>query len=288
MKLPISIFRGAGATGHVFLLRGGKVVDKGLAYSGFVGPMTLVAVVPTTAQILDFAVEARTADNQTVTVVGNVKVTLDPAAARTQLDFTVDARGGYQNPWQDVLRALVIERVMAPLKEAARQLAVAAATAAEPQFEAAIREALKADAALAAKGVRVESCAVAEVTAESDVAEAIGAKELQAMLAEADKAMHDRRADDAKNQRALKTFEVETALKVEAEREKLVEQQGKNEKAKAAADAEATKVRLAPFGDVDPGKALAAALMRIAEGGRVGTINIGPELLAALKGGGAA
>ena len=51
----ITLFRSAGATGHVFFLKNGRTRDMGLAYSGFIGPMTTVAIVPTTPQILNFA-----------------------------------------------------------------------------------------------------------------------------------------------------------------------------------------------------------------------------------------
>ena len=71
-------FRGARATGHVFFLNRGRARNKGLAFSGYVGPMTTVAVVPTTPQILDFSVQARTQDKQTIIVTGNVKVALVP------------------------------------------------------------------------------------------------------------------------------------------------------------------------------------------------------------------
>lgn len=96
----VKLFSGAGATGHVFFLRNGKLINKGIAYSGLIGPMTTPAVVPTTPVILDFSVETRTLDKQHITVVGNVKVSLQPNQAVSKFDFTVTPNGVYINEWQ--------------------------------------------------------------------------------------------------------------------------------------------------------------------------------------------
>lgn len=87
----INFFNNAGATGNVFLLSGGKPVDKGLAYSGFVYAGTTIAVVPTTPMLIDFGIDALTSDKQRVTVAGNIKVSFEPAKAMSKFDFTVDA-----------------------------------------------------------------------------------------------------------------------------------------------------------------------------------------------------
>jgi hypothetical protein len=280
----IRLFRGAGATGHVFFLKNGRTRDKGLAYSGFHGPRTTIAVVPTTPQILDFAVKARTSDRQNVTVTGNIKVSLVPARAVSRFDFTVGEVGAYLNPWDQSLRAIVIEQVLAPIHDQANALAVEAATQAHKAFEDAVTRAVVAAAALGDKGVDVDSCSVVRIEADDkEVEQAIGARERQAMLTEADRALHDRRLKAAENERAVKTYEAETTLKLEEARAQLLEQQGENKKKEAEADAEATRARLAPFNDAEAGRVLGAALMKMAEGGRIANLSIVPEMLAALQ-----
>jgi hypothetical protein len=280
----IRLFRGAGATGHVFFLKNGHTRDKGLAYSGFYGPKTTIAVVPTTPQILDFAVKARTSDRQNVTVTGNIKLTLTPAHAVSRFDFTVGEQGAYQNPWDQTLRAIVIEQVLAPIHDQAGTLDVETATQSHKSFEDAVTKAVAGASPLISKGIVVESCSIVRIEADDkEVEQAIGARERQAMLTEADRALHDRRLKAAENERAVKTYEAETALRLEEERTKLLDRQGENKKKEALADAEAMKTRLAPFNEVEAGKVLGAALMRMAEGGRIANLSIVPELLTALQ-----
>jgi regulator of protease activity HflC (stomatin/prohibitin superfamily) len=282
----IQYFNRAGATGHVFFFRGGKPVDKGLAYSGFVLPATTVAVVPTVPQILNFDVEVHTKDKQEITVAGDIKVKINPAnKAVMNFDFTVNpSTGSYLTAWQQTLNAVVIERVLPPIREIAKNLTVEDAILSHEQFAQAIQKALSADTILGTKGITVESCSVATVlAADEQVGQAIGAKEKQVMLSAADQAVHERRMAAATSERTLQTYESETKLTLEKERTKLVEEQGANEVKRAGKDAEASKIRLEALAEVDPAKVLGAAIMKMAEGGRIGSINIGPELLEAIR-----
>jgi len=283
----VRLFRSAGANGHVFLLKNGRTIDKGLAYSGFVGPMSTVAVVPTTPQILDFAVDARTGDKQDIVVSGNVKVTLEPAQAVKSFDFTVNAaNGSYRAAWQKTLHEIVLARVLAPIRTKARTLDVEAATQSHTEFETALRAGLgsPAEDTLVRKGIVIESCSIAKVEADDDeVAAAIGAQERQMMLTAADRALHERRLKAAGNDRAVKTYESETAKTLEQERAKLIDAQSANKQKEAEAEAAAAARRLEPFADVPAGTLLGASLMKMAESGRVGNLSIVPEMLAALN-----
>lgn len=284
--LFFKLFRGARATGHVFFLNRGRVRDKGLAFSGYVGPMTTVAVVPTTPQILDFSIPARTQDKQTIIVTGNVKVALVPATAVSKFDFTVNTRdGSYLSPWDQSLRAIVIEHVLGPVRDKAKALGVEAAIQAHKDFEDLIKTRISERGnPLAGKGVNVESCSIAKVDAsDKEVEQSIGAKQRQEMLAQADKALHERRLKAAENDRAVLEYEAATKLKLEQDRAKLVEEAGKNEVTTAENDARAIEIRLLPFKAADAGKVLGAALMEMAKNGRIGSLSVVPELFAALQ-----
>ena len=283
----ITHFRRAGATGHVFFLRSGKPSDKGIAYSGLVGPLTTVAVVPTTSQIIDFAVETRTKDKQPVTVTGNLKVKLAPGNAVTQFDFTVDPRtGSYLTQWETMLHEVAVARVLAPIHEKAGELNIENAIQAQKQFEDTVTSAIKdAPGELANKGILIESCSIPKIEPEDDqVASAIGASERQTMLTQADRAVHERRLNAAENERTIKTYEAATSLKLEEERAMLIGQQSKNKAQEAKADAEAATTRLAVYKDIPAGEMLGSALGELARGGRVNSLYIVPELLTALQG----
>ncbi len=278
----LTLFRKAGATGNVFLLKRGKQKDMGLAYSGFISPMTTVAVVPTTPQIVSFAVEAKTSDKQDVTVVGSITATLVPRTAVSRFDFTVDPKNGaYLSPWQQTLQAKVIEKALRAILNKVKDLAVEDATRAQKIVEDEVTQALGKDN-LAQDGIVIDSCSIPKIEADDEVAEALGAKERQAMLADADKALHERRLNASQNDRTIKQFEADTRLGLEQKNGALIEEQGRNKEKEASADAKATEIRLAPLKDVEPGKLLGAALMEMAKGGRIGNLSIVPEMLTAL------
>lgn len=278
-----SFFKKAGAAGHVFLLKGGRRINKGLAYSGVVGPWTTIAVVPTAPQIVAFAVDAQTKDKQRVTVQGAVIATLDPAKAIERFDFTVDRKtGGYLGAWQQVLRAKVVEQVLRVVFDGVKEIGVAEAVLAQTAVEQIVMTTLGANA-LANDGVRIDSCSVPKIVpADDEVRDAIGVEERQALLSAADTARHERRLKAVENERVLKKYEADTRLELERKAGELLGEQGKNEKKQAEIDAEASQIRLAPLQSVDSGKLLGAAILDAAKNGKLGNLAITSEFLAAI------
>ncbi|MDO8518159.1 MAG: SPFH domain-containing protein [bacterium] len=279
----IRLFRSAGATGHVFFLKNGRIADKGLAYSGFIGPKTTVAVVPTTAQVLNFAIDAQTKDKQNVVVQGSLTATLTPSTAVSKFDFTVNAKdGGYSSQWNQVLHARVIERVLRAVLDKVKNLDVEEATRSQKEVEDAVTTAL-GNNAFEGDGITINSCSIPKIEpGDEDVENAIGATERQAMLTDADKALHDRRLKAAANERAVKEYEAGTKLELEKKQGILLVEQALNKEKEANADAKATEIRLAPLENVEAGKLLGAAIMDAAKTGRLGSLAITSEFLAAV------
>lgn len=280
----IRLFRSAGATGHVFFLKNGRIADKGLAFSGFIGPKTTVAVVPTTPQILNFAIDAQTKDKQNVVVQGSLTATLTPGVAVSKFDFTVEPKsGGYLGNWVQVLNAKVIERVVRAVLDKAKDLDVEEATRSQKLVEDAVTAAL-GNNTFQGDGITIDSCSIPKIEpADEEVEGAIGAEERQTMLTNADKALHDRRLKAAANERAVKEYEAGTRLELEKKQGTLLDEQAKNKEKEANADAKATEIRFAPLKDIEAGKLLGAALMDGLKNGRVGSIVVAPELLGALQ-----
>ncbi len=280
----IRLFRSAGATGHVFFLKNGRIANKGLAYSGFIGPKTTVAVVPTTPQILNFAIDAQTKDKQNVVVQGSLTATLTPSTAVSKFDFTVEPKsGGYLGNWVQVLNAKVIERVVRAVLDKVKDLDVEEVTRSQKVVEDAVTAAL-GNNTFQNDGITIDSCSIPKIEpGDEEVEGAIGAKERQTMLTDADKALHDRRLKAAANERAVKEYEAGTRLELEKKQGVLLDEQAKNKEKEANADAKATEIRLKPLADVDAGKLLGAALMDGFKTGRISSIVVAPELLGALQ-----
>lgn len=279
----IKLFQKAGATGRVYALRGGKVRDLGLAYSGLVSPWTTIAVVPETPQVIDFSIDAITEDLQDVVVPGSITITLDPATVVSKLDFTVDQRsGGYVGDWQKVLRAQVIAHVLRAVVDTVGELDIEAAIRSQKQIEDAVLEAL-GKTGLTQDGIILQSCSIPSIEpGDDDVGEALGAEQREALLTGADAARQARRLKSLEGDRALKAYEAATVLTLEEARAALIAQQSANKLAEAEADAVATKTRLAPLQDAAPGTLLGAAIMDAAKTGRLGNLSITSEFLAAI------
>ena len=283
----IKLFSSAGATGHVFFFKKGKAINKGLAYGGLTGPMTTVAVVPTTAQVIQFVIKALTKDNQHVTVAGSLTVKLDPVIAVLNFDFTVDSKnGGYQGNWQETLNALTLQHAVRAVLASMKEMNIEDAIRSQDRVEEVVTTAFVKDR-FKTIGVTVDSCLIPKVEpSNDDVLKSIGAKERELRLTEADNALHQRRTNAAANDRAVKQYEAETALSLETERAKLIAEQAKNEELKANGDARALEIRLTPLAKLDAGRILGAALMTGFQNGRVGNVALTTELFSALQGGG--
>ncbi len=277
-------FRKASATGRVFVIKGGKTVDLGLAWSGFVSPFSTVAVVPTTPRVIPFGIDALTSDNQSITVTGDIKVTFVPDKALPKFDFTVDiGSGSYPKPWDEALSAVVNEQAIAPVLQKAGSTTVIAAVKANKDFEDAITAVMGNNESFKGYGVDFVSVSVAKIEPNDEEIEAsIGVSEREAIITDADKARHDRQMAAAVNARAVKKYEAQTLQKMEEERKALLVLQDENKKAEAATDAAATTLRLAPLEKVDPGKLLGAAIMEAAKTGRLGSLAITSEFLTAV------
>lgn len=280
-----TIFRGARATGRVYFINGGVYKDKGLAYSGFVGPFTTVAVAPTIEQIVPFSIPAKSSDQQDVTVSGSIKVVLTPQVAVQKFDLTVDPRSGsYLARWESALADLVSEETLTPVRAEAAKLDIEGIVSAENKFEAAILAHFEARTqALAEKGIQFRSVSVSSsLPDDEDVTESIGVEEREKLLAAADNARHERQMNASQNARKVQTYDAETKLKLEEGRATLIAEQNKNKKTEAEGDAVAIIERLKPFVDMDAGKMLGVSINEMAKGGRVGTLVISPDILAAL------
>lgn len=279
----MTLFRSAGATGHVFTLKNGKIMDRGLAYSGLIGPLTTVAVVPTTSQILDFAIEAQTKDTQKVVVRGNVSVTLVPANAIKKFDFAVILKtGAYVSQWHQMLKVKIIERALRAVLDEVKNLDVSEVGRSQKIVEDAVMNALGGNA-FVTDGVKVDSCSIPKIELNNEkLQDALGAADRERLLTAADAAIHERQLKRAADDRAVKEFESGTALALEQKRRELITERAKNSEEEAKADAKATEIRLKPLENVEAGKLIGAAIMEAAKSGALGSLSITSEFLAAV------
>ncbi len=288
-------FSSAGATGNVFLFKDGTIRDKGIAYSGFIGRATTVAIVPTTMQTVNFSLEVQTSDKQTANVSGSVQVLLNPKIIVSKLDFTVNKEsGGYLNQWQTVFQALITEKIPGPIRAKAKEISIVDIVNAQKELGDQLQTSLAAEKSLSDFGILVQSCSVSKIVpTSSDILKAIGAEEKEQLLTKADKATHARQMAGAEDTRTLKQFESQTNLKLVEDNQKIIKQQNDNEKLKADAvlviekekkDAELahSKQELEELTKIPSDKLLSISLVKFAQSGNLNNLNISPELINAI------
>ncbi len=279
----IKLFNKSGSTGCVFFLKNGHITEKGLAYSGFIGPKTTVSVVPTTPQIVDFAIEANTCDKQEVIVQVNISVFFTPDEIVSKLDFTVDVQSGnYLGDWRKILKAIIIERVVRSVLAKVNQIEIANVINSQAIIEERITDDFEKEK-LEASGISLATCSITKIEPrDEDVANAIGVTEKQSMLEDADSALHTRRLKAAENERALKLYEATTKLELEKMQGILLAEQAINEETKATTEANSIRIKLEPLKNLSPGELLGASIMEAARSGRLNNLAITSEFLAAI------
>lgn len=275
------------STDLVVVNKAGKEIKRGSGTLFLVTPWRTFARIPTTDVPIAFGFTELGSDNLSVMVQGSLQIRFKHELLNRR-DFTVD-------PWTDThvsddpekVRAEASHALRAFVRESVRERDLKTNITAKSDLQNEVTEAIEADSDLFAKiGVTVVSFFITEVRAANRQLEgALEAEARETFLAENARLMAETRRKAAEDDRKLKQFEAETALKLEEGRTALITIRNSNVIAEAAADAEATEKRLDAYKDVEANVLLALAIEKMAENG-VSNLNITPDFLTALKGAG--
>jgi regulator of protease activity HflC (stomatin/prohibitin superfamily) len=262
----------AGPTTHVRHTKNGELAHEGVGSAFWFRPLTAaLSEVPVDDREQPLLFHARTRDFQQAAVQATVTYRVaDPAVAAVRIDFAIDAESG---AW----RSTPLEQLGGLLTELAQQHTlelIASMTLAEALANgvAAVRARVAAglanDARLAAMGVEVVDVRVVAVRADADVERALQTPAREQIQQDADKATFERRAVAVERERAIAENELQNQIELARRQEQLVEQQGQNERKRAAeqvaaeriqAEATALNHRLEAETDADTQKLLATA-----------------------------
>jgi regulator of protease activity HflC (stomatin/prohibitin superfamily) len=252
-------------TDHVILYSGGRVRRQGMGLSGFVfAPFATAAAVPTDARDEIFAVEAMTADYQTITIQGLISFRIkDASVAAQRQDFSINLISGVHTgePMKQI-----VERLRAIAQTACRDALVRstldAALNKSDELSQVIMRGIAEDKRLAGDGIGVDRVLVLALKPTPEIRKALEANLREQLLRQADAAMferrraatvdeHDLKLRDEANKRELAERELANEQALEAERRKVAEAKAETVKAEAAAEAEALRIRLKPWTEID-------------------------------------
>jgi hypothetical protein len=113
-----------------------------------------------------------------------------------------------------------------------------------------------------------------------EMTKALEAEQREALQRRADQAIYARRAEAVEQERKIKQNELSTSVALEERRKELVALQGENARQEAEFEAESTRIRLAPYRELDTRQLLALAFREFADNShKIGNLTITSEIL---------
>lgn len=295
----IFLFKAAAPTDHVARYRRGKLVSQGLGLSFWAGPLTSVAIVPTSTQQVSFSYTEQTQDGQEVVVNGQVEATYVLDTALKTYNFVVDPHSGaYRSNGNglQLSQAALVNALRSQVRASCGTLALGKALAGAADLQVALRKAVASTelaAELSKLGFTVTTVNVYSVAPKNpNLADALQAPVRETLLGQAQSAIAEKRRKAAEDDRKLKEYEAETAQLLEAANAKLIEarnasllEQAKGEaeaaKERGKGEADATAALLEVLRGADPAVLFAHGIREMAKAG-VNELNITPEFLSLL------
>lgn len=321
-------------TVHLMQFRGGSLVREGAGQSfTYYAPLSTLVAVPLASQDRPFILELVTADFQSVTVQGQVTYRIaDPRRIAAMMDFALAADGKYGSEDPQRLGERVAMQVEVIVQQAVQGLGLKEALRASATIARTAERQLAGQAEIEALGLEVLGVSVMAIKPTPDIARALEAESRESNLKAADDAVYLRRMSAVEKERAIRQNELDTDIAVEqkkrqiqetkmeakaaamrkdnelrteqmtadvaleAQRKAFVDEQARNGRTLAEAEAHRVSAVMQALEGADPRtiQALAATGMQPAQliaqafggiaerAGSIGQFNMSPELLQSL------
>ncbi|WP_337660310.1 SPFH domain-containing protein [Anderseniella sp. Alg231-50] len=273
---------------HIIQFENGKVKRHGRGLSFFYMPLTTVLMeVPMVSQDVPFVFTETTVDHQEVALQGVMTYRItDPLLMTASHDFTIGhsskmARGD----GQEKLTMRLVNAIQGTARTVIAEMTLEQALAEAANLSVIVTEAVSGHHALHDAGIMVEALHFSSVRAMPEIQKALQTDYRERLQKQADDAIYARRASAIENERELKQRELATDVEIEQRRVELVNTQVRNKLAEAEADAKAERMKLEPYGEVEPQVLIGLALKDWAgHEGSIGNLTITPDMLSGLAG----
>lgn len=308
----------ASPTDYVLLFKDGEVKREGAGLSfWYWKPTSTLVLVPLSSRDLPFCFSEVTQDFQQLTVQGQLTWRVaEPKKLAALMDFTVDGALRHLSEDPEKLEERLVNLTQVLTRDAVAPLALKGALAAAEGLEKKVLAGLRAHSAVQLLGVEVMALSVTSVRPSPEMARALEAEAREALQGKSDEAISARRRAVVEQERHIKESELATErmvqdkkrelreaqmaadIAVEEQRKQLVDSRVENDKKSADAQAYALQQTLEPVkaldwkmlsalsgGGGDPRAMIAMAFRELAENaGRIGELNMSPDLLRSLLG----
>jgi len=305
-----------GPTDYVIHFSQGKIRREGRGLAFFYWkPTSSIVSVPVGSSDLPFMFQLLTSDFQIVTVQGQLTYrVVEPRKVADLLNFTVGSAGQFVSDDPQKLGQRLINEAQTASAASVSQQTMRDALRSSEQIGDAISAGLKSSHSVQMLGVEPVRVSVVAVTPTPEMSRALEAEARERLQQEADMAIYARRNNAVAEERKIKESELNTEIAVEEkkrqiretqtqadiaveeQRKTLVSLQAENERKDAETKAYALDSMLKPLAAVEWEKlavlsgagtdarvTIAHAFRQLAENaGRIGTLNITPDLLKSL------
>ena len=219
---------------HIRRFRNGRLIASGKGLAFWFLPMgTSIAELPTDDRELQFLFQGRSRDYQDVTVQGEMiyRVT-DPDCLASRVDFSVDLdSGAHRNRPLEQLATLFTGTAQkhAGRYMASRDIKTLVVDGAE-QLQLSIEQGFAAESVFADMGLEMVSLGIKDIRPVAELEKAMQTPTRESIQQNADEATFQRRALAVEKERAIAENELQNRIELAAREEKLISQQGTNER----------------------------------------------------------
>ena len=289
-------FMKAPPTTYVLHFVNGRVRREGPGLSFFYwAPGATIVTVPVGSADAPFAFQEATADFQAVAIQGQVTYRVrDPRRLAELLDLSLGPNGRYRTDDYQKLPERIVHATQMLVRAETQRLTLAAALTDAAGLGARVLAGLRAADAIVQLGVEVLGLSVLAVRPAPESAKALEAEAREALQRRADEAIYARRNAAVEQERRIKESELQTEIALEEQRARLLDERVANDRKEAESRAFALETTLAPVRGLDwrmlmalrggdAGSTIALAFQELAaNAGRIGEVNVSPDLLRAL------
>jgi len=289
-------FMKAPPTTYVLHFVNGRVRREGPGLSFFYwAPGSTIVTVPIGSADVPFAFQEATEDFQAVAIQGQVTYRVaDPRRLAALLDLSLAPNGRYRTDDYQKLPERLVHATQMLMRAETQRLTLAAALTDASGLGARVLARLREADAVVQLGVEVLGLSVLAVRPTPESAKALEAEAREALQRRSDEAIYARRNAAVEQERRIKESELQTEIALEEQRTRLLDERVANDRKEAESRAYALETTLAPVRGLDwrmlmalrggdSASTIALAFQELAaNAGRIGELNISPDLLRAL------
>lgn len=270
-------------TEYILAYSNGRVFRQGTGRTFWYMPhRTSIALIPVSTTDMNFAFNETTSNFQAITLQGQFTYRItQPETIAQLLDFTITPRThAYRSEDPDKLNQRIVNIVQMYTRNELQHLEFEEALRSSERLARGVMEHLREEQSLISMGVECLSIFFTSIKATPEMARALEAEYREGLQKRADQAIYSRRAEAVEQERKIKQNELSTEVVLEQRRQELVDLQGANARKQAEFAAEATRLQLTPYQDLDTRLLMALAFRDFAENaGKIGNLTITSEIL---------